>query len=160
ESSINEAMKNVSSTTDQLTREGNARVERATSQDPKLSMSGMQQLGFFRREPWGVFFTIKSHVASGAAQQQEDMVGACAFVMVNYQGLSRYSYAHYHGESDRRWVEQSVSAWADAVRAANPDDPSLESQAVHTGGFDWNHMLKTAVLWGVIGGLIGFFVTL
>lgn len=158
ESSIQEAIKDSSKAADQLIRSGNAEVQRATSQDPKLSMSGLQQLGFFRREPWGVFFTVKTHVASAAAPQQEDMVGACAFVMVNYQGLFLYSYAHYGSEADRHWVEQSVSSWADALRAANPDDSGLESQAVHTG-FDWNRVVKSALLWAVIGGLIGFFVT-
>jgi hypothetical protein len=160
EDGIDEAMKNSRQTISQLADKGNTEVARTTGTDPKVSISGFDYLGVYRREPWGLFFTFKAHVAGADSQQGEDLIGAATLVLVNYQAVYLYSYAHYTGDADRHWAEQAVSRWADALRAANPDDPAMASKVVPFGnGFDWNTLLQRAFIGAVIGGLIGLVST-
>jgi hypothetical protein len=151
EGGFEQSVKNSQSLATQLTEQGNAEVKRMTENDPKIALSEIGYLGAFRREPWGLFFTIKSGLkAEGGANQI--MVCGGALVLVNYQLLFMYSYSQYRDESDRRWVEQATSAWADAARAANPDDPKVAASA--SGG--WSHgILRTVLIGAIIGGLVG-----
>ncbi len=151
EGGLEQTLKNSQPLATQLTEQGNAEVKRLTENDPKIALSSIGYLGAFRREPWGLFFTIKSGLtAEGGTNQM--MVCGGALVLVNYQLLFMYSYSQYRDESDRRWVEQATSAWADAVRAANPDDPKVAA----TASSGWGHgVLRTALIGAIIGGLVG-----
>ena len=132
---------------DQLTRQGNAAVKRQTNVDPKVSLSGVRYLGPYRHEPWAMFFSLRSRVAGprGSAEQ----VGSGAFALVNHQVLYLYAYAPYRDEADRKSVEQALSTWADALHAANPDDPAVAATAHHMNG---NSMYAGAIV-GAIGGV-------
>jgi len=133
---------------------GNAEIKRQTSVDPQLTLSETGFLGTFRKEPWGQFFTIKTKAsAQGVAGKPQQIVGAGAAVLVNYQLVFLYCYAHYDNEGDRQWAEKSVSAWADQVHGANPDDPTV-GKHIASHGFN----LKEVLRWGVIGGAIGLLV--
>ncbi|MDR2187899.1 MAG: RDD family protein [Azonexus sp.] len=84
------------------------------------NVSDAHFMGVYRREPWALFFTSKvlDHTADGSSQ----MLIVSASLMITHQKiLYLYASAAYNDESDRRWVESSLSAWADAVRAANPN---------------------------------------
>jgi hypothetical protein len=140
----------------QLTEQGNAEMKRLTKSDPKIALSGIGYLGAFRREPWGLFFSIKSGLTAEDGTNQVMVCGG-ALVLVNYQLMFLYSYSHYRDESDRRWAEQATSAWADAIRAANPDDPRVAATASH--GF-FSGVLRMAVIGAIIGGLVGLIGTL
>jgi hypothetical protein len=72
---------------------------------------------------------------------------------VDHQLLYLYAYADANDPQARAWAERSVSAWADATRAANPDDPGVESQARQRSGFDWGRVVKRGLLFGLIGAL-------
>jgi hypothetical protein len=156
EDGINHALANSGKALQEIADKGNAEIARRTSTDPKLALSGLQYLGVYRREPWGLFFTMKEHVASADSAQGDDIIGAASVALINYQVVYLYAYAHDTGDADRRWAEQAVSTWADALRAANPDDPALASKAVPLEqGFDWSSVFGKAVIGAVIGGLIG-----
>jgi hypothetical protein len=141
----------------ELTQQGNAEVKRLTASDPKIALSGIGYLGAYRREPWGLFFTIKSGLTAADGTNQIMVCGG-ALVLVNYQLLFLYSYSQFHDESDRRWVEQATSAWADAMRTANPDDPKVAATA--SGHFFGGGVLRTALIGAIIGGLVGLIGTL
>ena len=98
---------------------GNAKVKRMNSKDPQISVSGPRYLGIYRREPWGVFFTMKMNVAAGGDKEQTPIVLSGALVLANRQVMNLISYAVFLDASDRKWTEQTVSAWADAVHKAN-----------------------------------------
>ena len=151
EGSFEQTLKNSQPLATQLTDQGNAEVKRLTSSDPKIALSGIGYLGAFRREPWGLFFTIKSGLTAEDGTNQVMVCGG-ALVLVNYQLLFMYSYSQYRDESDRRWVEQATSAWADAARAANPDDPKVAATASSGLG---SGVLRMALIGAVIGGLVG-----
>ena len=153
EGGLEKTLKNSDELTTKLTSQGNAEVKRMTTTDPKVALSGVSYLGVFRREPWGLFFSIKSGVSAGGANQT--LVCGGALVLVNYQLLFLYSYSQYHDEDDRRWVEQATSSWADAVRAANPNDPAVAAKASHGLGAG---VLRNTLLGAIIGGLIGLVV--
>ena len=69
-----------------------------------------------------------------------------------------YSYTNLGSDKDATWAQQAMSAWADAIHAANPDDPKLESQArSERGGFDWKQLAMMGGLGAVIGGLVAVF---
>ena len=154
EGSFEQTLKDSQPLATQLTDQGNAEVKRLTSSDPKIALSGIGYLGAFRREPWGLFFTIKSGLTAEDGTNQVMVCGG-ALVLVNYQLLFMYSYSQYRDESDRRWVEQATSAWADAARAANPDDPKVAATASHGKGSNVR-MVETigAILLGLFS--IGF----
>jgi len=99
---------------------GNAAVERTTSVNPKAAVSGLQYLGMPRREPWGLFFTMQARLTATGGMDENMVVGG-ALILVNRQLLVLGAYAKSNDESNRRWAEQSVSAWADAIRAANSE---------------------------------------
>lgn len=151
EGGFEQTVKNSQPLATQLTEQGNAEVKRMTESDPKIALSSIGYLGAFRREPWGLFFTIKSGLtAEGGANQI--MVCGGALVLVNYQLLFMYSYSQYRDESDRRWVEQATSAWADAARAANPDDPKVAASTSSGWG---SGVLRMALIGAIIGGFVG-----
>jgi hypothetical protein len=154
EAEFEKTMRNAKDITDKVAEQGNAEIKRITSTDPKVALSGMEYLGVFRREPWGMFFTIKSGVSAGDGSKQV-LVCAGALVMINYQLLFMYSYSQYHDTSDREWAEQATSAWADATRAANPNDPAVAAKVTH--GFFGGGIFRTALIGAIIGGLIGLF---
>jgi hypothetical protein len=156
EEGLEQTVKNSQQLATQLTQQGNAEVKRLTASDPKIALTGIGYLGAFRREPWGLFFSISSGLTAADGTNQVMVCGG-ALVLVNYQLLFLYSYAQLRDESDRRWVEQATSAWADAIRAANPDDPKVAATA--SGGFG-SGVLRMAVIGAIIGGLVGLVGTL
>ena len=148
-------MKQADALAAELTQQGNAAVKRQTHVDPALSLSGVRYLGVYRREPWGLFFTVKSRI--GGAVSSEEQVGSGVFALINYQVVYLYDYATYHDERDRRWAEQALSAWADAIHAANPDDPAVAAQT----GLSRADKVKLLGLAGAIGGgLVGVLIAL
>ena len=78
-------------------------------------------MGIYRREPWALFFTTKTltHTDDGFSQM---LIVSSAIMITNQKVLHLSSGAAYNDESDRRWAESSLSAWANAVRAANPNN--------------------------------------
>lgn len=150
ERGIAEALKNSDELAAKLTRQGNAAIKQQTHADPALSLSGMRYLGAFRHEPWALFFSAKTRIGGPGGEQ--DMIGSGAFALINYQPVSLFAFARYHDERDRRWAEQALSSWADAIHAANPDDPAVAAQV----GLSAADKIKLFKLAGQIGGgLIG-----
>jgi len=117
EAEIEESMKLTQELNAQL-QKGNNTAERMTSTNPQVALSGMEYLGIYRREPWGLFFTMKVHATAGGVDKTA--VGSGAVILINQQPLLTYAYARFEAESDRQWTEQAASAWADAIRGANP----------------------------------------
>ena len=140
-----------------LTKDGNAQVKKMTSADPQVALSGVESQGVYRREPWGIFFTVKSRVASGASGESVDLICAGAVTLVNHQLMYLNGYALLNGPDDQKWVQQAVSAWADMVHAANPDDPEVaaKAQSIGSGGFNWTELRNTTLIGAGIGAFIG-----
>ena len=154
EEQFESTMRNSKDLIDDAAKKGNAEIKRITSTDPNVALSGIEYLGAYRREPWGLFFTIKSGVSAGDGAKQT-LVCSGALVMINYQLLFMYSYAQYHDSADREWVEQATSAWADAARAANPNDPAVAAKTKH--GFFGGSLLRNTLIGAIIGGIVGLF---
>ena len=103
---------------DTETKQGNANAKRSIGVDPKAAVSGTEYLGVYRREPWGLFFTMKNHIAT-RGDTGRTMIASTATVLVNQQVLFLNSSAVFHDESDQKQIEQAMSAWVDAIRKAN-----------------------------------------
>ncbi len=144
---------------DRLVENGNAQVKNMTSKDPKLSLSAVESQGVYRREPWGIFFTVKSHLATSSSAEDTDLISAGALALINHQLMYLNGYAALKSPDDRRWVEQAVSAWADMVHAANPDDPAVAAQAEPLG-FNWIHLRNTTLIGALLGALVGLMIAL
>lgn len=157
EDGIRETIPSLAAEYGDIAAKGNAQVKDAVGVDPGVELGPATYLGAFRREPWGTFFTIALTVASGdaASRSDERTVGASALVLVNHQVLYLYSYNDYGSEADRRWAEGAVSAWADAVRRANADDPAVAREASRSW-FDRGGIARSAM----VGGAIGFVIAL
>jgi hypothetical protein len=147
---------------DKLTREGNAQVKKSTTTDPQVAISGIESQGVYRREPWGIFFTVRSRVASGVSGEPTDLICAAGLTLINHQLMYLNGYAQQHGPADERWVQQAVSSWADMVHAANPDDAAVAAQAesLSRGGFNWKQLRDRTLLGAGIGALFGLVIAL
>jgi hypothetical protein len=158
EASFAKALKEVD--VDKLTKDGNTQVKKMTSMDPQISMSGVESQGVYRREPWGIFFTVKSRVAVGPSGEASDLICAGALTLINHQLMYLNGYAQLNGPDDQRWVQQAVSAWADMVHAANPDDPAIAAKAQSFGGFNWTGLRNTTLIGAAIGAFVGILLAL
>ncbi|MEP6939322.1 MAG: hypothetical protein ABI846_06120 [Rudaea sp.] len=156
EASFDKALKDVD--VQKLATSGNAAVKKQTANDPQIALSDVQSQGVFRREPWGLFFTVKSRVSTAAGSS--DLICAGALALINHQLMYLNAYSDYNGPADREWVQRAVSAWADAVHAANPDDPSVAAQVRPFGGFDWSQLRDKALFGAAIGAFVGIVIAL
>lgn len=120
--------------------------------DMALSASDMAVLGIFEDSQHSLGFTMAMKVKAEAGDQASEsrMVTAGIAVPVNGRLLYLYAVADFLADADRQWAEKAVSAWRDAVVAANPrvEGPS-------TSLFDWNSVGRSALIGGAIGGLVG-----
>lgn len=154
ETSLEAAMKNAGSQAGQLARDGNQRVQQQAGVDPGLSISDVGYHGVFRREDWGIFFSMSSTVgASGTNSDRIFCAGALA--LVGHQLVYFYTYALERTPADRDWARRSLSAWVDAARAANPDDAAVEAAAAPRHSNWLARTLGFAVLGGLIGAVYG-----
>jgi hypothetical protein len=160
EAELEKALGTIDQTAPELAEKGNQQLKEITGNDAELKFGGVHYLGAFRREPWGLFFTVESKVSvSGSdpsANQSGTVVSAGGLVLINHQLLYLYAFSD-EGETGREWAQRAVGAWADAVRAANPDDPALARDAVdladHTDLFRYGGMAGGAIA-GVIVALV------
>jgi hypothetical protein len=154
ETSLETAMKDAGSQAGQLTHDGNQRVQQQTGVDPGVKISDVGYHGIFRREDWGIFFSMSSAV-SAAGSGSDRMFCAGALALVDHQLVYFYAYALERTPADRDWAKRALSAWVDATRAANPDDDALEASAAPRRNNWLVRVLVFAVLGGVIGVLYG-----
>jgi hypothetical protein len=157
EAGLGEALAEAGKAGDELARQGNAAAKRQAGVDPQVGLGGMTYLGTFRREPWALFFTTRADVTVGSERVSATAASALAVVDHQVAYLYAYTYESDAGRFGRRWAQDAVSGWADSVRRANPDDPTLAAKAQRlSGGFDWANVGRGAA----IGGLCGMFVWL
>jgi hypothetical protein len=156
EAGLKEAFKSVDAQASELLGKGNAAAKEKIGVDPQIGASDFGYLGAYRREPWGMFFSLSTKVAVGA--ETHKMICAGALTLINHQLIYLYAYSTFDQPTDRTWAETAVSTWADAVHAANPDDAALEAQS-QSLGFNWKGVGRSAFIGAIIGGLIGIVVT-
>jgi hypothetical protein len=137
--------------TKDLTAKGNQALQDASGTDAEVSIGGPTYHGVFRREPWGLFFSLSMPVTLNNAGTQEThrVVSSTAVMLADHQLVYLYAYADAKDPDARAWAEKNLSAWADAVRAANPDDPAVAATVVPMAeaGRPWwsNQMLMFGV---------------
>lgn len=143
-----------------LTRSGNRTVQEKTGTDAQVSLSDVSYDGVFRRESWGLFFTMGSNVSAGSETPTRLIAGA-AIVMVDHQLLYLYCYTDDLGPESRRWAQQKVVAWAESIRAANPDSDGVEAEAqLGASGSSGGGVMRGAIIGALIGAIIGLIVWL
>lgn len=148
ERALEASMQQAKSTADDLMTKANASVKEKVGTDPGVSVSDIGYHGMFRREEWGLFFTMSSKVgATGLPTDRMFCAGALA--LINHQLIYFYTYSLERTAADREWAKQSLSAWVDATRAANPDDAAV---APSSGS---NNLLLRVLLFAVLGGIVG-----
>lgn len=98
---------------------GNQAIQARTGKDPGISLDKMGYLGTFRATDWGVFYSVKTVVQVAATQTSIPIVMSGSLVDINGHLVMLNAYSGYSGPADLQWTQQAVSAWADAVHAAN-----------------------------------------
>jgi hypothetical protein len=156
ESSLEEAMKQAGTQAKDLLKQANANVEQKFGADPGVSISDVGYHGVFRREDWGLFFTMSSQVTA-AESAGSRMFCAGAVALIDHQIVYFYAYSLERTPADREWAKRTLNAWVDAVRLANPDDAAVEATATasSSGSNFWVRTLAFAVFGGLIGVLYG-----
>jgi hypothetical protein len=155
ESELAKAFANIGDQASQLMQQGNAASKAKSGVDPQIAASDIGYLGAYRHEPWGMFFSISTKVSAGAAGPQK-MICSGALVLIDHQLAYLYAYANFNSAADRTWAQAAVSDWADAIHAANPDDPALEATAEPLrSGFNWHRIIAMGLLGGCVGAVVG-----
>jgi hypothetical protein len=103
---------------DQMTH-GNQAVQAQTGHDPGVTLSQPNYLGAFRQTDWGVFYSMKIGVKAADGQPSTVMAMSGSVIDIDGQLMMLNAYCQFSGPQDLQWTRQAISAWADAVRAAN-----------------------------------------
>lgn len=156
EEGLNAQMETLDEKAAELAEQGNDAMSGQTGKE--LAIGGTQFHGIYRREPWGLFFTASLQVTieDGGHTEAVRMYGGNALVLVNHQLLYLYSYADAADPDARAAVEASASAWADAIRAANPDDASVAATArpMSAAGTSGSGLLRGVLVGATIGAVL------
>jgi hypothetical protein len=157
EAGLTKAFANLGDKAEEIYAKGNAAIKTQSGSDPNIQVSDFGYLGAFRHEPWGLFFALNTKVTTAMSPKPEQMFCAGTLALINHQLIYLYAYANYHSSADRRWAEAALNAWADAIHAANPDDPALEAGAQRLrGGFNWDRVFFMAGIGAFIGLVYGW----
>lgn len=115
-----------------------------------LSVSEIVVLGWFTETPNSLGFTVAMNGAEKADEPnaKTKVVSATMIVPVNGRLIYLYANADFKSEADRKWAEQAVTAWRDAVLAVNP---RVEGPDVSSSIFDG--VGRTALIGAIVGGL-------
>jgi len=144
-----------------LMSKGNDSVRSQTGTDPAIALDGTVYLGRDRKEPWGLFFSLRSTLSAGeaGAATSAKMAMSAALVIIDQQQLMLYAYRRFNGPQDQTWTRDAVSQWADAVRAANPDRHVVNTDA-RQNGWHWRRTAFMGIAGALIAGLIALVVQL
>jgi hypothetical protein len=139
-----------------MAQRGNAALREVTGRDDGVNLGQLQYLGSFRREPWALFYATSAGGSATMAGEREafQMVSSAAVALIDHQLVYLYAFAEDTADG-RAWSQQAINAWADAVHAANPDDPALEASAQPLTGSPGSGIVRGAIIGGLIGGLVG-----
>ena len=144
--------------TKELTDPGNKALSEKSGSDAALSIGEVRYHGAFRREPWGQFFTTSSQVAmSGPDGSSGRMFSVGGVVLANHQIMYLFAFSKDNGPDARALAESALSQWADAVHAANPDDPAVAAQADATASRLIRNVSRGVLIGAGCGALIGLF---
>jgi hypothetical protein len=136
----------------QLVDDGTRKVSGEYNVDIALTISDTAFAGFFAESDTSLGFTMlmKAKEKDDAGNDKETRsVVAAIMSPVNGRLLNFYCTKPYAGDTDRQEVEKAVSAWRDAVVAANPRvaGPAAKSSI-------FSNTLTMAAIGGAIGGLL------
>lgn len=78
-------------------------------------------LGVYRQEPWGVFFSFRTH--GGGPMHEIAQVISCAYVLVNHRMVLLYMYSPVNDDAgtDLAWTQQTLSDWGEAIHRNHGD---------------------------------------
>ncbi len=132
-------------------------MQDATNADAALSVSDVAVLGYFGETPNSLGFTLAMNVAAKTSDNALKVKGVIASMIVPVNGRLIYLYANadFKSAADRQWAEQAVTAWRDAVVAANP---RVEGPPAQTSIFDG--VGRSTIIGAIVGALVGLFAML
>ena len=151
---LDELASQLASQVEKLSKEGSARMSKELKVDVALTLSNAVFLGYFQDtdSSFGFTMVIKGSVKTpGLDEKLEPSVVAAVMTPVNGRLLNFYCTLPYTGDgkADRKLAEETVSGWAAAVVAANPQiagPPAKKSL--------FENSLKFALIGGAIGGVV------
>lgn len=125
-------------------------LKNATDADAALSLSDVAILGCFEDSANSLGFTMAMNIVAKAGTQatKDKVVVASMIVPANGRLIYLNANADFHSEADRVWAQQAVTAWRDAVLAANP-----RVAGPSAGGVDFTSLGRSGVIGAVIGGV-------
>lgn len=132
-------------------------LQDATVADAALSVSDVAVLGYFDDAPNSLGFTMAMNLAAKAGDNATKLKAVVASMVVPVNGRLIYLYANadLKSEADRKWAEQAVTKWRDAVVAANP---RVEGPSASLSIFDG--VGRSALIGAIAGACIGLFAML
>lgn len=149
---LQQSIEEVQKKLDSALKDQSGKIGKEIGVETALSASDMAVLGFFDDKPYSLGFTMAMNMKAQVGDQMEQsrVVTSCMTVPVNGRLLFLYAQSDFKSEEDRKWGEQAVTAWRDAILAANPrvEGPSASL-------FDWSSVGRSGLIGGIIGCLVG-----
>lgn len=109
------------------------------------SMLGNESKGVFRQEPWGAFLSFRTTLGISGARQSIGLRYGIAIIQVNRQLLTLISMTLDDSDAAQATAQNTMSAWADAIRLANPEPASVKTSKLYKLA-PWLILLALALL--------------
>lgn len=141
-----------------LLDEASKSIQRQFKTKLDMNMNGMVPLPIHAESDRLLAFSMLLNLAMTTADgQRTNYPGVVTTTFLHTRGKLFFTYV-YGGENDLDWSRQMSKDWAAALLAANPpDETTLAKEAAHSGMFDWSQVFRSALVGGLIGGVIGLF---
>lgn len=104
-----------------LARHSYDRILSYAHRESDSGIRGGTYLGVYRQEPWGVFFSFRTH--SGDSLHEIAQVVSCAYVLVNHRMVLLYMYSPVTDDAgtDLAWTQATLSDWGEAIHRNKSD---------------------------------------
>ncbi len=136
----------------------NDRMSAAAGQRVDLSYGKMGAPVVYRETPWSVNFAVMvpMQVRIGANAENITVAAAGSFAIVRNKLIYIYAFSTSTSPEGVAKVRARLNEVVDETVALNPSDAAVRS----TGGFDWSSVGRSAMIGGIIGGIVGLFAWL
>lgn len=122
-----------------------------------MKFGGMVPLPPHDESDRSLTFSMLVHFAvQDGTGKSRDRSGYVTSTFMHIRGKILFLYVN-GDETELEWTRQLSKEWAASIIAANPSDAATAAREAetHRRGFDWNQVLRSALIGGGVGAVIG-----
>lgn len=96
-----------------------------------VSLLNSESQGVFRHEPWGAFLSFRTVLGDSSHRMSIAVRYGVAIIQVHHQLLTLISLNLNDTDAAQTDAQNTMSAWADAIRLANPEPATVKSSKLY-----------------------------